>query len=193
MGEPRSDVDHQRRLVVLDCEDIIAAGRDDRRAEVPLAEQGIAGDDVALHRQDVQQLQGCLVLVGLGIDLDLAQNRLGFGEVGGDEMLAGHFTLPAAARGLAVQGDQFLLAFGQAGGDPAGQGLLEGVHVQDPEEHGEGGLGGCLAAREAEGVRQGETMVPAVLGNGLVAFGARQHGHDSEGKDGGERMASPMA
>jgi hypothetical protein len=56
--------------------------------------------------KDAQQLQGGLMLVGLGIDSDLAQNRLGFGQVGGDEMLAGHFPLPAAARGLAVQGDE---------------------------------------------------------------------------------------
>jgi hypothetical protein len=44
------------------------------------------------------------------------------------------------------------------------------VHVQDPEEDGEGGLGGGFAAREAEEVRQGETLVPAELGNGLVAY-----------------------
>src|SRR5262249_51345541 len=67
-GEPRTDIDPQRRLVVLDREDVIAAGRNDGGAEVALAEQGIAGDDVSLHRQDAQQLQGGLVLVGLGID-----------------------------------------------------------------------------------------------------------------------------
>src|SRR5947209_4621763 len=83
-AEPRSDVDLQRRLVVLDGEDVIAAGRDDLRADVPLAEQGVAGEDISLHRQDAQQLQGGLVLVGLCMDSQLRPDRLDFRAVGGD-------------------------------------------------------------------------------------------------------------
>ena len=104
----------------------------------------VPGEDVALPRQDAEQLQRGLVLVGLGIDLDLAQHRRGFREVGGDEVLAGTSPsrLPRAV--LAVQRDPFLLALRQTGSDPTGQGLFDGLHVEDPEEHGEGDLVGVL-------------------------------------------------
>src|SRR5262249_51531236 len=77
--------------------------------------------------------------------------------------------------------------------NPTGQGLLEGLHVEEAEEDGEGGRGGGLAAREAEQVRQGEALVAAELGDGLVALGSREHGHDRQGKDRGQGLASTMA
>src|SRR5262245_66458134 len=55
----------QAGLVLLDQEQVVAPPLDDLRAEVALAEQGVADDDAALDRQDAQQLQGGLVLVGL--------------------------------------------------------------------------------------------------------------------------------
>src|SRR5205807_2131780 len=45
---------------------------------------------------------------------------------------------------------------------------------------------------EAQRVRQSGAFVAAELGNGLVALGSREHGKDSKGEDGGERVASAM-
>ena len=88
-AEPDAEVDHQRRLVVLGREHVVAPGVEDRRTQVSLAEQRVAGNDVPPDRQNPQQLQGCLVLVALGIDLDLGQDRLGCRAVGRDEVVAG--------------------------------------------------------------------------------------------------------
>jgi hypothetical protein len=156
-----------------------------------LAEQSVAGDDVPPQRQDAQQLQGSLVFVGLGIDFHLGQHCLGGRAVGGDEVLAGHVPVPAAACGLAVHGDRPARLLRQTADDPAGQRQLEGVHVQHPEELGEGGLSRGLAAPEAEGVRQGQPLVPAELGNGLVALGPCEHGHDRQRQDGGKGVTAP--
>jgi hypothetical protein len=67
-AQTRLDVDHQRRLIVLDRENIVAAAVDDRLAHVVLAEQRVARDEATPDRQKAEQLQGRLVFVGLGID-----------------------------------------------------------------------------------------------------------------------------
>src|SRR5262245_50106603 len=104
-GAPGRYVGSQRGLVVLDREDVVPTSRHDRRAAVPLAEEGVAREDVACHGQEAQQFQGSLVLVGLGISAELGQNGLGFATVGGDQGLAVHFAFSAAAGGLAIQAD----------------------------------------------------------------------------------------
>lgn len=71
--------------------------------------------------------------------------------------------------------------------------MLEGRHIQDAEEDGGGGLGGGLAAGEAEKVGQGDALVAAELGDGLVAFGAGEHGHDRQGEEGGQGVAAAVA
>src|SRR5262245_53434018 len=45
-------VDRQSRLVILDDEHVVAAGLGDRRADVTLAEHGVADDYSALDRQN---------------------------------------------------------------------------------------------------------------------------------------------
>jgi hypothetical protein len=54
--QARLDVDRQRRLILLDREDVVAAGRDDGLTQVALAEDGLAGDDATLEGQNAQQL-----------------------------------------------------------------------------------------------------------------------------------------
>jgi hypothetical protein len=82
-------------LVVLDEQDVVAAPRYDLGADVPLAEQSIPDEDPAGQRQDAQQLQGGLVLVGLAIDADLGEDRLGVRGIDRDEVLAGGLAIPA--------------------------------------------------------------------------------------------------
>src|SRR5260370_35734938 len=85
VSQPGIYVCCQRRLVVFPGKNVVAAGLDNLRAEVALAEQGIAGEDVPRDRQNTQQSQRRLVFVGLGIDFYLAQNGLGFAAIEGAE------------------------------------------------------------------------------------------------------------
>src|SRR4051794_17093050 len=62
LGEGRRDVPGQRRLVLLDRQDVVAPALDHGRADVAMGEHSIAGDDLALEREHSQQLQGGLVL-----------------------------------------------------------------------------------------------------------------------------------
>lgn len=88
VAEPGLDVDHRARLVVLSEQQVVAAPVDHLLGQVTLAGGGIAGDDLALQRQDAEQFEGGLVFVGPGIDSDLAQDGLGLGGVGGDVFMA---------------------------------------------------------------------------------------------------------
>src|SRR5205085_1735695 len=175
------------RLVRLDGEDVVAAPLDDLLGQVALAEGGVADYDLAPQRQDAQQAQGRLVLVGPGAHAQLAEDGLGLGGVGGHQVLAGDLPLAAAARGLAVQ-RQHRGAGGQAGGGPARQALLQGG-VQPAQQAGEGGLGGPAAAGEAEGQQQGRPVVAAEPGDGVQALAAQEEAEGDEGEYGGEREA----
>jgi hypothetical protein len=191
--QTRLDIDRQRRLIVLDREDIIAAVVEDLLAKVALAEDGVAGDDAAAHGQNAQQLQGRFVFVGLGIDAHLRQHGGGTDGVGGDQVMAGHRVVSTAAQGLAVQCDDGRLLVGQAVGDPACQGGLEGDDIESPEEEGVGGFGRCLATTEAEGLSEGKALVSAELGNGLIGLAASEHSENGQAENGGEGVADASA
>jgi hypothetical protein len=133
------------------------------------------------------------MLVGLGIDAQLGQDGLDGGGVGGDEVLARDVAILAAAGRLAVEADVQPGAVAEAGGDPTRQGGLEGNDVEAAEELGEAGLGGGLAASEAEGEGQGGALVTAELGDGGVTLGASEHGEDGQGEDGREGVADTFA
>src|SRR5262249_38059911 len=59
-AEARPDIGPQPGLVGLGEEEVVPPSGEDGRADVALAEQGVAGDDAAPDRQDAQQLQGRL-------------------------------------------------------------------------------------------------------------------------------------
>lgn len=192
-GQPGLDVGDQAGLIILGEQDVVPALVDDLGAQVALAEHGVAGDDTAGQRQHAQQLQGRLVFVGLGIDPQLRQHRLTMGGVGGHQVLPGYLIVLAAAGGLAVQAHQEFLAFGQAGADPACQGVFQSRDVQGTEDFAEGGRGRGLAAAKAQGPGQGRALVAAVLGDGGVALTAGEHGQHGQGEQGGQGVASPVA
>jgi hypothetical protein len=191
-GQPRCYVGCQTRLVVLDDEDVVALALDDLLGHVALAEHGVAGEDAAPQGQDAQQLERGLVFVGLGINSQLGQDGLGGGRVGGDEVVAGGVAVSAAACGLAVEADVQALAVGQARGDPAGEGGLEGGHVEAAEEVGEGGLAEGLAVSEAQDEGEEVGLFAAELGDGEVTLAAGEHGENDEGKDGRQRVADAL-
>jgi hypothetical protein len=66
--ERRFDVSLQRRLVIFDGDEVSALPRDNRRAHVFLGERGIPRDQPAFQRDEAEQLQGRLVLVGRALD-----------------------------------------------------------------------------------------------------------------------------
>src|SRR5262249_13195209 len=191
--QTRLDVDGQRRLIFLDPEDGVAPPINDLLAEVALAEEGVACDDAASDGHNAQQLQGRLVFVGLGIDPHLRQHGGGLDGVSGDEVMAGHRTVSTATQGLAVQGEDGRLLVGEAAGDPACQGGLEGGDIQSPKEDGVGSFGRRLATAAAEEVGKGEALVAAKLSNGLIGLTAAEHGEDGQAENGGERVADAAA
>jgi hypothetical protein len=79
----------QLGLVVFDGEHVVAAARPHCFADVLVAEQGVAGDHLALQGQDAQQFEGGLVLIGLGIDAQLAEDGGDLGGVGRQQVNAG--------------------------------------------------------------------------------------------------------
>ena len=197
VAEPRGDIGVQARLVVLDEEDVVAPLLDDLLAEVALTEDGVADDDPIPNGQQSQQFQGRLVLVGLGIDAHLNEDRFDQRRVGGDQMLSGRLAVAAAPQGLAVERNRLFLPRRPGGGrrrprpDPAREGGLEGGRVEATEQAGQAGGGGGLAAGEAQGVGQGRAVVAAELGDGLQALAAGQDGDDAQGQDGRQRVAAP--
>src|SRR3954451_7357825 len=62
--EGQGNIRFQRRLVVLDSEEVVPTPVDDGAADLRLGEHGIAGDYCALERQRLQQVQRRGDLVG---------------------------------------------------------------------------------------------------------------------------------
>lgn len=187
--QTRTYVSDQRWLVVLGEKNVVAPLGHDLGTDVALAEHGVAAEEVAADRQNPQQLQGGLVLVGLGVHADLGEDGLDVRRVGGDEVLTGRIAVMAAAGGLAVEGDVEFFVGWQAGGDPARQGGFKGDDVELTKQDGKGGWGGCFAAAKSQDVGEGKPFIAAELGDGGVGFTPGEHGENGEGQNGGERMA----
>lgn len=149
-------------MIVLGEKNVVASRANDLGTDITLAEHGIAGDDVAADRQDAHQLKGGLVFIGLGVHANLRENGLDARRVGGDEMLAGRFTVAATAGGLAIEGD-VESAIRQPCGDPACQDGFEGADIELTKQDGEGGRGGRFATSKAQDVGEGEAFVAAEL------------------------------
>ena len=200
VAETGPDVCLQSGLVGLGEEEIIALLLDDLGADVTLAEDGIAKDDASLDRQNAEQFEGGFVLVGLGIDPYLDKDSFDERGVGGDEVLAGHHAVAAAAQGLAIQGEGFFLLGvvrcardRRSRLDPAREGGLEGGGVEAGEQLGQTGGSRGLAAGEAQSVGQRDAVVAAELGDGDGSLATAQHGEDDEGENSWQRMASAVA
>src|SRR6266542_3889821 len=91
--------------MVLDDQDVVPALLLDLSAQVTLPEEGIADDHLACARQQAQQFEGRLVLVGRGRDTDLRPHRLDLGGVGGAAVLARDVAVATAPQAFAIAGD----------------------------------------------------------------------------------------
>ena len=92
-------------MVVLDGQDVVAPPLEDRPGEIGMGEHRVGGDDGALQGEDLEQLQGRLVLVGLAIHPELGQHDVEVGSIGGQEVDAGDLAVDRPAQGFAVDGD----------------------------------------------------------------------------------------
>jgi hypothetical protein len=179
----------QLGLVVFDGEHVVAAPRQHSRADVLLAEHGVAGDDLAFQRQDAQQFQGGLVLIGLGIDAQLADDGSYLGGVGRQQVNAGDPLTGGAPQGLAIQG-QRRAQLRAPGHHPTGQGLFVGIDVKLAEEGGQGAFARRVQAGEAQGEPEGQPVVAGELSDGFQAAHASEQGHGGEAEDSHEGMPS---
>jgi hypothetical protein len=171
----------------------VAAGPDGLAREVALAEHRVAGDDPAAQGQLGQQLQGGLVLVGLGVHGHLAQDAAGGLVRRRQQVDRRGVRGQAAAERLAVEGrgvQGLGVAVAQPMGDPSRQGGLEGRRVEPREEPLEGAEAGGPAAI-AQLVHELDGLVAAPLGDGGVAAAAAEDGAAGLGEHGGQGV--PLA
>lgn len=180
----------ERRLVVLDGEQVIAPAPGGRGAHVLLAEHGIPGDHSSGQREYAQQFQCGLVFVGLAVDPDLSDHGGDVGRVGGEQMDPGDGPLAGATHGLAVEA-QLVAEIGAPGCDPASQRGFDGRDVESAQEVGECGLARRLGGPEPQGVCQRGAVVACELGDGFQRAHARECGDDHEVKNHGQRVPAP--
>ena len=65
--------------------------------QIPRAEHRVTHDPLALQRNQMEQFQGRLVLIRLGVDGNLIEHRLRFVGVRGQQMNSWHFVTLGAA------------------------------------------------------------------------------------------------
>lgn len=107
VGEVALDLRLEARLIVLDRQEIVAAGIDDRRGDGGIAGDGVDGDERAREREPFQQRRDRLGLARLVGHRLLAENQALAAGPGRDQVqrLAVAAAIMAATRGLAVDGD----------------------------------------------------------------------------------------
>jgi hypothetical protein len=152
-------------------------------------EHGVAGDDLALDRQHSQELQRGLVFVGLGINSELADDRLDVRGIGGHQVNPGPLTVATSSDGLAVDGDVRGLVQSEPPLDPLGDARLKVRDVDPAEDPGVGRLAKAAFPGEAKEIKERSTSFATVLDDAFVTGHAREHGNDSQRKEGGKGMS----
>ena len=133
------------------------------------------------------------MFVGRVPDADLGEDAGHLRGVGGDQVVAGHVAVAAAAEHLAV--DRHVADGGRVDPslEPAGQDGLQAGGVEAAEGAGQGGHGRGLAAAEPEGVGQRGAVLAAEPGDAGEALSAHQQGEGDEPEDGREGVELAVA
>jgi hypothetical protein len=179
--ERQAHVFEQLRSVGLEGEHVIALAPENGLCGVILAVHGIRGDDAALQAQHGQELRKGLDLVGLAVDLALAEDQARLAGEGADQMhgCPALAAVEGAAGRLAVEGDHPLDALGERCGI-AGEAGLEGRGIEQAEDAREGVVARDAARQAQEAPQQRlpgtpeERHVDAGLG---AAQGGEQRDH----------------
>lgn len=177
--EARQDRLEQTRLVVLEGEEEVAVGLQDRVGQRPLAEQGVGGEE-AEERVVLDQLgQAGLERLRFG-GLAAGDGELGQAEahlVGEDVEHVDRLTVVVVAllAGLAIDGDRGGVADPGETQEPSGEGVAELLEGESGEGAADGGGMRWLRAGEPQGPLE---AAPVVLGPtleaGHVALAAEQ-------------------
>ena len=154
LGESGRDVGPQRRSVVLHRQDVVPAPLDHAAQISRCVNMASPVMRLPLMGRIPSSSSAALVLVGLGIDPKLGQDRLDIRGVGGDKVDCGGLAVAAAAEGLAIDGQMGRVARPESAADPAGDGRLEGGDVHAAEDAGVGGLAEAAAAGEAQELKE---------------------------------------
>ena len=106
-SEEPDDIGMQRMVVALEGQNIVAALADDPLADVALAIECVGGDDPALQRQHLQQLDDRGALFGLGRRGDLGKHQARVAAPGADHVQrrTAMRRVERPAQHLAIDGD----------------------------------------------------------------------------------------
>ncbi|MNN32015.1 hypothetical protein D3C81_1457260 [compost metagenome] len=115
----------QRRLVVLERQDIVSPGLNDLPCNLALATHRVDGDDGALELQGGQQFWNGRDLIGLVGRANLAEHHAQTRGVGRHQMDSALVAPVRAAHGLAVDGYYLIEQSGTQVADPADKASLE--------------------------------------------------------------------
>ncbi len=150
-------------------------GLEDFPAEIGVGEHCVGGDDRPSQRQQSQQFEGRLVLIGLAVDSPLGQGDLGFMRLASYQVDRGQLFAGRATQAFAVDGDRApTMPVGQSL-KPSADNRLEGVDVDGTEDLRERALGKRLGPHEAEGSDHVWWQVSAEIDNTLESAHPSEH------------------
>src|SRR6516162_473229 len=104
LGKDGLDIGPQRRLIVLDWQDVVASFFNDLGTSIAMCEHRITCNDLALNRQHSQQFQRRLVFIRLGVDPELSHGGVDVGSIGGYQVGCGRVLIPTSPGSLTVNG-----------------------------------------------------------------------------------------
>lgn len=159
--------------------------------QIPLAEHRVAGDQLALQRNQIQHLQRRLVFVGLGIDRNLIEHQLRFVGIRGQQMNTRHFVTLRATQRLAVQRHR-LPTCRNPPRRPTADGTLEGLTIQGGKQVVQRRTTGRNVSRKPQGQRKRLASIPTKLRDGVQTPRPGQNGHRRERQYRRQRMTPSL-
>ena len=160
----------------------------DFTGQIPLTEHRVPRDQLVLDRDQVQQLQRGLVLIGLGVDGQFPQYQSRLVGTGRQQMHAGELHVGQTAKRFAVETDGGPPVGLRRRGDPARRRILERRHVQLGEHLVQRRTSRRRIPGEARGIGKVSAPFPAELGDGIKRSAAAQHRHRTQRQNRIERV-----
>lgn len=164
-------------------------------AQIALAEQGIADDHLSIEHDRLQQVQSCLVFVGLLIDAALPEHTAGLVIDGRQQMHGPRMPPERAAQRLAVNAHRGQIVVGQFKAErlanPAAQDGFENLRIELHQQIAEAVQFG-RPPRVPHPMPDVNRQIVKPLGDRRIAAIATQHSTCDGRQHGGQRMASSL-
>lgn len=181
----RAHLSEGRRLVGLEGEQVVAALAVDLRGDLGLAADGVDRHQSPLHVQQIQQAGDGDDFVFLVEDLELAEDEMGLGAEGVDDVRDAAVGTQGAAKRLAVDGNLAAAAVGPGQLRPEDEDVAEMQRRDEAQDPAEGVVAGH-AAREgavaAQPVEMGAAEIFHVVEGGVAAEAGAEGGHQQVGE-----------